>query len=1043
MLTLLPILLSLSLQAQDYSGLRFRSIGPALTSGRVTSFAVHPNNRSHYYVGVASGGVWKTTNAGVTFTPVFDNEGSYSIGHVTLDPRNPNTVWVGTGENNSQRSVSYGDGVYRSDDAGRTWRNLGLKNSEHIGRIAIDPTDSNHVLVAAQGPLWGPGGDRGLYRSTDGGATWNKSIDISEHTGFTDVAFSPHHPKTILAASWQRRRHVYTLINGGPDSAIYKSKDGGKTWNKVRGLPAKDTGRIGISFSPAQPCLVYARVEIADNQGAIYRSTDCGESWEKRAPFNGQGMYYGQIIADPVNPNRIYIGDMLAKISDDGGATLRNVGDRAKHIDTHTFWIDPKDNNFLLTGCDGGVYESFDQAVTWQFKANLPTMQFYDVAVDNATPYNVYGGTQDNWSVGGPSRTLTAHGIRNSDWFVTNGGDGFQSRIDPTDPNIIYATSQYGGLVRFDKRTGERTGIQPTEGKGVPPYRWNWDSPILISPHSPSRLYFAANILFRSDDRGSSWRAVSPDLTRQLDRNALPVMGRIWPADSVAKNQSTSFYGNITALSESPRKEGLVYAGTDDGLIQITENAGGTWRKVETFPGVPDRTFVTRLLASQHNDTTVYAVFNNHKNADFKPYILRSTDRGATWSSMASNLPATEPLWAIAEDHHDPKLLFAGGEHGVYFSNNGGESWTRLKGGLPTIAVRDIAIQSRENDLVLATFGRGFYILDDYTPLHAGLPDADTLFPVKNSSIYIESLPLANPGKGWQGESFYTADNPPYGAVFTYYLKNTYQTTKEQRNETERNLLKEKKDAPYPSQAQLRAEAAEDPPAILLTISDAAGRLIRRLTAPATKGFHRIAWDLRLPPTTLADNQSRGPLVIPGPYQVAIAKRINGTVTPVGAPQKFQVDGPASLKLQHEFLTSVQRLHRSVTAANRQVTDARARLANMLKAIDNSAADHKLRDEATRIDRTLKSMQEALTGDRALADRYENLPPSLQTRVNNIRGNYRLYTGAPHKTDQDSYKIAIEDLTTHLKTIRQTIDMDLKKLEAALEAAAVPLPSIP
>ncbi|MFN7934053.1 MAG: glycosyl hydrolase [Bryobacteraceae bacterium] len=1027
-------------QTPDYSGLRFRNIGPALTSGRVTSFAVDPGNRSLYYVGVASGGVWKTTNAGVTFSPVFENEGSYSIGHVALDPKNPNTVWVGTGENNSQRSVSYGDGIYRSDDAGRTWRNLGLKKSEHIGRIAIDPTNSNHVLVAAQGPLWGPGGDRGLYRSTDGGQTWNQAISISEHTGFTDVAFSPHHPEIVLAASWQRRRHVYTLINGGPESAMYKSKDGGKTWNKVRGLPNKDTGRIGISFSPAQPCLVYARVEIADNEGGIYRSSDCGESWEKRTTYNGQGMYYGQIIADPVNPNRIYLGDVFAKLSDDGGATLRNVGDRSKHIDTHTFWIDPKNNQYVLTGCDGGVYESFDQAANWQFKANLPTMQFYDVAVDNATPYNVYGGTQDNWSVGGPSRTLTGNGIRNSDWVVTNGGDGFQSRIDPTDPNIVYATSQYGGLVRFDKRTGERTGIQPMEGRGVPPYRWNWDSPILISPHSAQRLYFAANILFRSDDRGSSWRAVSPDLTRQLDRNSLPVMGRIWPADSVAKNQSTSFYGNITALAESPKKEGLLIVGTDDGLIQITENGGGTWRKIDSFPAVPERTFVARVLPSQHNDSTIYAVLNNHKNADFKPYLLRSTDRGGTWSPLVGNLPESEPLWAIAEDPVDANLLFVGGEHGLYMTQDGGASWTRLKGGLPTIAIRDLAIQARENDLVLATFGRGFYILDDYSPLRSKTPAEPALFTVKKSTIYIEALPIANRGKGWQGEAYYSADNPPYGAVFTYYLPETLRSLKDQRNEAERNVIKEKKDPPYPSHQQLRAEAAEEAPAILLTVSDSGGRVIRRLTAPASKGFHRIAWDLRMAPTTLADNQGAGPFVIPGQYQVTMAKRVNGQITAIGQARKFDVEGPATLKPLHEFLSGVQRLQRSVTAANRQVTEARARIAGILKAVDNSPADLKHREEAVRIDRNLKGAQEALTGDRVLADRYENLPPSIQTRVNNIRDNYRMFTGAPHKTDQDSYKIASDEFATHFKTIRQAIDSDLKKLETALEAAAVPLP---
>ncbi|MBI3209406.1 MAG: glycosyl hydrolase [Candidatus Solibacter usitatus] len=883
-----------------YSGLRFRALGPAISSGRITSIAVQPANISTYFIGVASGGVWKTVNGGITFAPVFDNEGSYSIGHVAVDAKNPSTVWVGTGENNSQRSVSYGDGVYRSDDSGRTWRNVGLKQSEHIGRVLIHPSDSNTVFVAAQGPLWGPGGDRGLFKTTDGGKTWKNVLNISADTGVTDVAVSPHQKNVMLAASWQRRRHVYTLLNGGPESALYKSRDGGETWAKVRGMPGEELGRIGITFSEAQPCLAYARVEAANRQSGIYRSTDCGESWERRSTWASLPMYYGQIIADPKDANRIYMGDTIAQISEDGGRTLRAVGDRSKHVDTHTFWINPRDTAHLRTGCDGGLYESFDRGQTWQFKANIPTLQFYDVTVDNATPfYNVYGGTQDNWSIGGPARTRNGNGITNQDWFVTNGGDGFHSRVDPSDPNIVYATLQYGVLVRFDRRTGERVGIQPTEGKGEPPLRFNWDSPIVISPHNPARIYFAANKLFRSDDRGGAWRAISPDLSRQLDRDKLPVMGRIWPPDAVAKHQSTSFFGNIVALSESPKKEGLLYAGTDDGLIQITENGGGAWRKVDKFEGVPEQTFVARLLASQHNDTTVYAVFNNHKNADFKPYLMKSADRGATWKSITGDLPASGPTWAIAEDHLNPNLLFAGTEYGVFFTLDGGLKWERLRGGLPTIAVRDIAIQKRENDLVLGTFGRGIYVLDDYSALRAIKPETleqeSVLFTSKPARIYMEAQPLGGRGKSNQGEGFFTADNPPTGAVFTYYLKESYRTRRQTRVEAEKMAVREKAEFPYPSKEQLSGEEDEEAPAIILTVTNAAGKVVRRINGPASRGVQRVNWNLRTPAAIVAaprpgsegDDEGfsfapSGHFVKPGMYSVSLAKRVNGVTTAIG-----------------------------------------------------------------------------------------------------------------------------------------------------------------
>src|SRR5690242_7411690 len=442
------------LSTPTFNGLRFRSIGPAFTSGRVIGFAVDPKNPAKYFVAVASGGVWKTINAGNTWTPVFDNEGSYSIGAIVLDPKNPLVVWVGTGENNSQRSVSYGNGVYKSEDGGRSWRNVGIRTSEHIGRIAIDPKDSNIVYVAAQGPLWGPGGDRGLFKTTDGGKTWKNILNLSENTGVTDVVIDPNDPNTIYCASYQRRRHMWTLIDGGPESAIYKSTDAGATWNKLRvGLPTVELGRIGLAVSPVDSNVIYATVEAADRKGGIFRSSDRGGSWERRNEFDSTAMYYARVVADPKDVDRIYIMNVFLMVSDDGGRTLRRLGEKSKHVDNHEIWIDPDNTDHYLVGCDGGVYESFDRGQNWDFKSNLPVPQFYDIAVDNEKWfYNVYGGTQDNFSFGGPVRTRSASGIVNSDWFVTNGGDGFRSQVDPEDPNTIYASLQHGVIVRFDKR---------------------------------------------------------------------------------------------------------------------------------------------------------------------------------------------------------------------------------------------------------------------------------------------------------------------------------------------------------------------------------------------------------------------------------------------------------------------------------------------------------------------------------------------------------------------------------------------------------------
>ncbi|HXG84588.1 MAG TPA: hypothetical protein VNI84_11225, partial [Pyrinomonadaceae bacterium] len=908
------------------------------------------------------------------------------------------------------------------------------------------------------------GKERGLYKTTDGGKTWNQIIKISENTGVTDIAIDPQNPDTIYAAAYQRRRHVWTLVDGGPDSAIYKSTDAGVTWKKLRaGLPTVDMGRIGLTISPADNNVLYATVEAADKKGGIFRSTDRGESWERRNEFDQTAMYYSQIVADPKDVDRVYIPNTYMMVSDDGGKTVRRLGEKSKHVDNHAMWINPDNTKHYLVGSDGGIYETFDNGANWHFKSNLPITQFYDVTTDNAAPfYNVYGGTQDNSSVGAPSRTRSASGITNADWFVTQGGDGFRTQVDPTDPNIVYAESQHGGLIRFDRRTGERIGIEPATGRDEDPLRLNWDTPFIISPHSHTRLYFAANKLYRSDDRGDSWQLVSGDITRGLDRNKLPVMGKIQSIDAVAKNASTAFYGNGSALAESPKKEGLVYVGTDDGLIQVTENGGQSWRKIERFPGVPDMSYVSRLTASQHDTNTVYAAFDNHWNGDFAPYFLKSTDMGRSWVSIKGDLPLNGSVLAIAEDHLNPNLLFAGTEFGVFFSINGGQKWTQLKGGLPTIAVRDLAIQKRENDLVVGTFGRGIYILDNYAPLRALRPETmnqeAVLFPVRDALMYIQSTPLGGRGKASQGESFYTADNPPFGATFTYYLKETLKTKKTRRQESEKALEKLNSVLTLPTVEDLRAEEEEEAPTIIFNITDASGRLVRRLTAPTTAGMQRVTWDLRYPPVTLAppappDAESdpyfqtpSGSLVMPGKYKVSFARRVNGVMTPLSAPQEFTVtvEGLAGMSAEDrnalvEFQQKVGRLQRAVSGALETASALKPRLALIKRALlDTPGAGDKLLDDAANIDKRTNEILRSLRGDVILRGRNENTAPAIGDRVSAIVGAQRMSTARPTRTQMTQYAVAAQDFEQVLAQLRNLIEVDLARLEKEMEAAGAP-----
>jgi len=1048
--------------ADTFSGLRFRSIGPAVASGRVIAIAVNPKNKFEYYAGVASGGVWKTVNDGTTWTPVFEKEASYSVGWVALDPNDASVVWVGSGESNSQRSVGYGDGIYRSDDGGKDWQNLGLKKSEHIGRVVIDPRDSKVVYVAAEGPLWGPGGDRGLYKSADGGKTWKAVLTISENTGVVDVALDPSNPDIVYAAAYQRRRHVFTLIDGGPESAIYKSTDAGASWKKLKsGLPTVDMGRIGLAVSPADPNVVYATIEASDKKGGIFRSEDKGATWERRNEFDLGAMYYAQVICDPKNVDRIFVMSVQLRESLDGGRTIHKVSEINHHGDNHAIWIDPDNTKHWLLGSDGGMYETWDDAKSWEFKANLPTVQFYDVAVDNALPfYDVCGGTQDNFSWCGPARTRNINGIMNSDWYVTTGGDGFRSQVDPVDANTVYSESQYGVLVRYDKATGQELVLQPQEGKGEAPLRWNWDSPVIISPHSHTRLYFAANKLFRSDDRGDTWKAVSGDLTRQIDRNQLPVMGRVWEPDAVAKNQSTSLYGNIVALAESPKKEGLIYVGTDDGLIQATTDGGQNWIKYEKFAEIPEKTYVSRIAASRFDANTVFAAFDNHKNEDFKPYLLRSSDAGKTWSSIVGNLPENGSVLAFTEDTVNAKLWFAGTEFGAFFTVDGGAHWVQLKGGLPTIPVRDMVLQAREGDLVIATFGRGFYVLDDLTALRQSnaqsVEQAAALFPVKDSLLYIERHPLGEPKKGFQGEAFYTAEAAPYGVVFTAYLKEKLKTKKEKRQEAEKEAAKKKETLPYPSNDALRAEGEEPKPEIYFMVYDESGAPIRRVEGSTDAGFQRAVWDLRYPPASLQEHVedgedfppagTLGPLVMAGDYSVRLFERVDGAVRELGVTQKFKVaaDGAGAMNASdraalEEFQRKVGRFYRAVSGAEHTAEDVEERLKSIREAIHATpAAEKELEAEADSIEQHDREILRVLEGDDELHKRNEPVPSSIKDRVQAIMEGERFSLARPTQSHVDDYNVAAGEFAEQLRKLHALVEVDLAKLQKDMEAAGAP-----
>jgi len=1049
---------------KTFAGLKLRNIGPAFMSGRIADIAIHPRDYSVWYVAVGSGGVWKTTNAGTTWKPIFDDQPSYSIGCVTIAPNNPQIIWIGTGENIGGRHVGYGDGIYRSRDGGATWEQFGLQASHHISKIIVHPENSDIIWAAVQGPLWSKGGDRGLYKSTDGGSHWKKVLGDDVWVGVTDIVMDPRDPDWLIAATWQRHRNVAAYMGGGPGSGIHCSTDGGDSWEKLtQGLPEANLGKIGLAISTQKPDLIYAVIELDRRTGGLYKSTDRGASWVKQseAVSGATGPhYYQELYASPHHFDRLYLVDASMQVSEDGGKTFRRMNNEHKHGDDHAIAFRPDDPDYIMVGSDGGLYESFDQEKTWRYFPNLPVTQFYKVAVDDAEPfYTVYGGTQDNNTQGGPSRTDNVNGIRNSDWFITLFADGHQPATEPGNPDIMYSEWQQGNLVRVDRTNGEIVYIQPQPEVDEPYERFNWDAPILVSPHSPTRLYFASQRVWRSDNRGDSWIPVSKDLTRNEERITLPIMEKTWSWDSPWDISAMSNYNTITSLAESPQQEGLIYAGTDDGLIQITEDGGQHWRTLEAgrLPGVPETAFINDIKADLYDENTAYIVLDNHKFGDLNPYLLKSTNRGKSWRSIKGNFPDRTLVWRLVQDHVKPELLFVAAEFGIYFTVDGGSRWTRLTGGVPTISFRDLVIQRRENDLVGASFGRGFFIFDDYSALRSvsetQLKQEATLFPTRKAWWYVEQTPLGGSGKGSQGASYFTAPNPPFGAVFTYYLEEDLKTKETLRQEKEKALIAQNEDVSFPGWETVESERRQEKPMIWLTVKDGNGNTIRRLQGSVKMGFHRVAWDLRFPATyAIGDRDEErgeaptGVMAAPGEYWVTLSKQVDGVNTDLSEPLSFTVQRMRKGALEGAepaavaaFWQEIAQLQRMTTAASQTLSKAVQKVDLLKKALSRTpTAPGNLDKELHDLREALLALAERLNGNRSKSQVGEKDNPTIGSRLNVAVQGTMNATYGPTPTHKRSLEIAKNQFREFKTALETILNEQMPRLEKALQNAGAP-----
>ena len=1087
---------------------KFRSIGPAFMSGRIADIAIDPTNENVWYVAVGSGGVWKTENAGTTWSPIADNMPFYSTGCITIDPHNNASIWLGTGENVGGRHVGIGHGVYHSNDGGESWDDMGLKKSEHISKIIVHPQDPNTVWVASQGPLWSPGGERGLFKTTDGGKSWENTLDINEWTGVTDLVIDPTNPDILYAASWQKHRNVAALMGGGPGTSLYKSTDGGDSWLKIdNGLPSSNMGKIGLAISPMKPNVLYAAIELDRRNGAVFRSENSGGSWQRMSNTVSGGTgphYYQELVASPHVFDKIYLMNVRVLVSEDGGENFYTMSERRKHSDNHSLTFKANDPNYMLIGTDGGIYESFDDSETWKFVGNLPLTQFYKLAVDDAEPfYNVYGGTQDNNTQGGPSRTFKRSGISNSEWKVVLGGDGHQPATEPGNPNIIYAQSQQGYINRIDMTNGEITSIRPQEGIDEPYERFNWDSPILVSHHDPKRLYFGTQRVWRSENRGDDWKVISGDLTKNEERLSLPIMGKVQSFDNAWDVYAMSTYNTVTSLSESPIDENILYAGTDDGIIQYTKDGGQNWTKmtVDKLPGTPASAFVNDIKADLHDANTAYVVLDNHKFGDYQPYLFKTVNGGKTWKSISNGIPDGTLLWRIVQDHVNKNILFLATEYGVYVSLNQGEEWHDFSRGLPTISVRDLVIQKRENDLVLATFGRSFYVLDDYSALRK--INSETM--EKDAFIFEPRKALqynqVSGGTTSDGMSSYYAKNPRYGANIKYYVKESEATLRSKRIAREsfcgvdlnavealimsgyenprsllnedindvaensglskseikdivlviKNNLKTGVNIAFPGWEQLDAEINEDYAKALIVIKDNNGNKIEEISRPLRRGVNEVNWDLTKDIVTTINSGSSyssglNRWVEPGSYNVELYKSIKGVVTEISEPSVLVVErikagtltNPESDK-HNDYFNKLASLYKKINQYSSMFEKSSERVKSY-KAMVKYVSNNRsdMEKNIASIAKTQNNLYSKLYGSKSKKEVGEKEPQSIFDRLSNARGGWYSSSYGPTKLHMKSFDIA-KEMFNRIKPEMDAYFENVKKVGKILEEAGAPI----
>ncbi len=1002
-----------------FENLEWRNIGPAIMGGRTTDIEGVPGNPNIVYVATASGGLWKTTNGGITWTPIFDRQGTISIGDIAIDPRNPDVIWVGTGESNLRNSVSFGDGVYKSTDGGKTWRHLGLRDTRHISRILIHPQNPDIVYVGAVGHAFGPNEERGVFMTTDGGQTWQKVLSIDAQHGVSDMDIDPRNPNILYAALWHFERKPWTHRSGSEKGGVFKSVDGGRTWRKLeRGLP-KLLGRIGVKVAPSNPQIVYVIAE--SKEGTLFRSEDWGETFRevsREVRIVSRGFYYSDLRVDPWDENRVYALASSLFVSIDGGRTFQRISART-HSDYHTLWIDPTNPYRMWQGQDGGIAVSYDRGQTWEYVNNIPLGQFYQIHADNRLPfYWVSGGLQDNGTWVGPSRTREPAGILNDDWIMVSFGDGFHVVTHPDDPNLFLSESQGGNLFRTDLRTREQQNVSPQARRndggpvGELKYRFNWNAPIVLSPHDKNTVYYGGNVVFKSTDFGKTWQVISPDLTTNDPEKQQAAGGPVW-----TENTTAEYHCTIISLAESPARAGVIWAGTDDGNLQVTRDGGKTWTNViKNVPGVPPFSPVSHIELSRTSPDVAYVAFDRHMLDDYRPYIFKTTDGGRTWTNITGNLPENAYVWVVREDPKNPNLLYAGTELGLYVSYTGGTNWIPLRmKNLPTVAVHDILIHPRENDLILGTHGRSIWIFDDATPIQQMSPEivmSDVhLFDIRPALRF--TMRFARYGIG---NKVFTGPNPPYGALITYFLR----------------------------------EKPDEKTTVKIQILDSAGLVIRELTQiPKEKGLNRTAWDLRYEGPKLRRPPSpeeveftggpRGPHVLPGTYRVRL---IVGEKT-VEKPVEVQLDPTISVPeadMRAQLEAGLQL--RDLISATNEALRALDSLLDQLQQIERTARD-RLAEVPTELSRALADhlkQVEALQNELA---RPRNVPtymtgPRLVERLGGLFFAIDGPNAAPTPAQREYLAELQQEFEQKIGRVNQFLSEAVPKLNETLRRFNVP-----